>query len=160
MIQGVQSFDDKRGFPLGLVVDEAGTTRIKLDASHGKPSGLNLFIIDHLTEVVFAIDDKPFEISLEPGIYENRFALLFQSPSSKQLVLSEVESTPQDPTPSFMSFQYIEDSQELSIDLSDEFKDFQQVSLFDISGQKIYNTDIKTQQLRISVKKKKKRLYS
>jgi hypothetical protein len=155
VIQGVQSFDDEREFPLGLVVDEAGTARIKLDASDGKPSGLNLFIIDHLTEEVFAIDDKPFEISLEPGIYENRFALLFQSPSSKQLVLSEVENTPQDPTPSLMSIQYIEDSQELAIDLSDEFKDFQQVSLFDVSGQKIYNTDIKTLQLRIPVKKKR-----
>ncbi|MBU2525602.1 MAG: T9SS type A sorting domain-containing protein [Bacteroidetes bacterium] len=43
----------------------------------------------------------------------------------------------------------------MAIDLANEFHDFHQVALFDVSGQKIYNSDIKTQHLRIPVKKKR-----
>ncbi|MDT8414635.1 MAG: LamG-like jellyroll fold domain-containing protein [Flavobacteriaceae bacterium] len=155
VIQGVYSFDDKKEFPLGLVVNQAGKARIKLDVTEGTPNGINLFIVDHVTEEVFAINDKPFEISLEPGIYENRFALLFQPPSSTQLTVSDIDSMAETPTNSFISIQYYEENQELAIDLADEFHDFHQVALFDVSGQKIYNTDIKTQHLRIPVKKKR-----
>ncbi|MGE5943304.1 MAG: T9SS type A sorting domain-containing protein, partial [Flavobacteriales bacterium] len=93
IIQGVESFDDSQELPLGLIVKKAGLARIKVDTLENTDPKLNLYIKDEVTKEVFEINDKPFEIYLEPGTYNDRFKLVFRSSESSPTseVASEVE---------------------------------------------------------------------
>ena len=79
VIQGVNNFNASQEFNLGLIVNEAGNIKIELDALRNVETNLNLFIKDNLTGETHKINDKAFEMYLEPGEYNERFKLVFQS---------------------------------------------------------------------------------
>jgi hypothetical protein len=79
VIQGVNNFNASQEFNLGLIVNEAGNIKIELDALRNVETNLNLFIKDNLTGETHKINDKAFEMYLEPREYNERFKLVFQS---------------------------------------------------------------------------------
>ena len=82
VIQGVHEFNESQEFSLGLIVKEAGITRLKVEALENIPATMPLYIKDNITENTFQINDEPFEIYLEEGTYNDRFQLVFQSSQS------------------------------------------------------------------------------
>ena len=82
VIQGVNTIDAAQEFALGLKVKQAGLIKIKIDALEKIDPTLNLYIKDNTTDETYKINNKPFEIDLDEGTYDDRFALVFQSNNS------------------------------------------------------------------------------
>ncbi|WP_100613368.1 LamG-like jellyroll fold domain-containing protein [Confluentibacter citreus] len=84
VIQGVGDFDASQELSLGLIVKKAGMARIQVDALENIDPKLDVYIKDGVTNEVFRINDKPFEIQLEPGTYNDRFKLVFQASETSE----------------------------------------------------------------------------
>ncbi len=130
VIQGVADFNASQEFSLGLIVKNSGTARIKLDAFENMESNIPVFIKDELTGETKNINAEPFEVNLEPGVYNDRFKLVF-----KQLEESSIE-VESDVEESAVTISYNTTSSELSILNNDEIK-IKDLVLYDILGNKI-----------------------
>jgi hypothetical protein len=69
--------------PLGLKIFKAGIVSIKIDKTENLDKKVTVFIFDKLTGISYEISKKPFEISLEPGEYLNRFSVTFKKAKGK-----------------------------------------------------------------------------
>jgi len=78
VIQGVNNFNATQEFSLGLIVNQAGIIKIRLEAIANVDPNLNLYIKDSVTNETFQINDNAFETYLEPDEYKDRFKLVFQ----------------------------------------------------------------------------------
>ncbi len=79
VIQGVDEFNENQEFSLGLIVKEAGIASIKVDELENIDDGILLFIKDKTTDETFKINNDSFDVFLEPGDYNDRFKLVFNS---------------------------------------------------------------------------------
>jgi hypothetical protein len=78
VIQGVNNFDKKQELPLGLKIFKSGLASVKIDKTENLGKKVSVYIKDKLTGITYQIDKKPFEISLEPGEYLDRFSVTFK----------------------------------------------------------------------------------
>jgi len=83
VIQGVDNFDRKQELPLGIVIFKAGLTNIKIDKTENLDKKVSVYIKDKLTGLSYEISKNPFEITLEPGEYLDRFSVTFQPTKKK-----------------------------------------------------------------------------
>ena len=92
VIQGVNNFDVSQKFSLGVIVKKAGLAKIKVDALENTQTDLNLYIKDNVTNETHEITNEPFELYLEAGTYNDRFALVFSSGNAQSKLLSLEEN--------------------------------------------------------------------
>jgi hypothetical protein len=78
VIQGVPNFDENQEFPLGLKISKTGLARIKIDELENMDENISIYIKDNLLGKTHNISQKPFEIELEAGTYNDRFAVIFK----------------------------------------------------------------------------------
>ncbi|WP_298364985.1 LamG-like jellyroll fold domain-containing protein [uncultured Lutibacter sp.] len=78
VIQGTNQYALDSEFPLGLIINEAGTISIEVDALENIKDGTKLYIKDNLTGETYDITSSPVEFDLESGVYSDRFFLVFQ----------------------------------------------------------------------------------
>ena len=78
VIQGVNNFSETQEFSLGLIVNESGVIKIKIDAIKNVDPNLNLYIKDNETGLAYQINHEAFELYLDAGTYNDRFKLVFQ----------------------------------------------------------------------------------
>jgi len=78
VIQGVQNFNSKQEFPIGLKVNETGLVRIKIDELKNIDSAVKIYIKDNSSGETYEITSQPFEVNLEAGDYINRFSVVFR----------------------------------------------------------------------------------
>ncbi|MEL0457498.1 LamG-like jellyroll fold domain-containing protein [Flavobacteriaceae bacterium SZ-1-7] len=78
VIQGIDKFEENQEFGIGLKVKQAGIIKIKLDGVENMSDSIALFIKDDLTGETFEINNNSFELFLDPGVYNDRFKLVFQ----------------------------------------------------------------------------------
>ncbi|MCF7568901.1 T9SS type A sorting domain-containing protein [Sabulilitoribacter arenilitoris] len=127
VIQGVGNFDDTQEFPMGIIIKNSGIARIKLDGVENLNENKTLYIKDNTTNETFLINNNPFEIFLDAGVYNDRFALVFQSQSSS---VDNIEINDD------VSIYFDESVSELKVKgLIDE--ELLSISLYNIIGQKI-----------------------
>jgi hypothetical protein len=88
VIQGVNSFDDTQSFPIELIVKKAGDIALRLDGMENVDSNKSVSIKDNTTGEAFEITNDPFTLHLEPGTYNNRFEVVFQSNESSNTILN------------------------------------------------------------------------
>ena len=144
VIQGVNNFNSTQEFSLGLIVKQAGTTSIKLDGLENMNPNTALFIKDIVTGEIHQINNTPFETTLDPGTYNDRFKLVFQS---KQMdVLTTTDSSLED---GFVAY-YDSNSSEINIikSVNSEVLD---VTLYNLLGQKIKTVDFHSNLITIPV---------
>jgi len=79
VIQGVDRFDETQEFHLGLVVKQAGIIRIELEVIENSDDDMLLYIKDESTGETYNINNNSFDLFLDPGTYNERFALVFQN---------------------------------------------------------------------------------
>ncbi|MDC9722637.1 MAG: choice-of-anchor D domain-containing protein [Urechidicola sp.] len=79
VIQSVQNFNPDQEFSLGLIVSEAGSLKIKIDALEYIDESVNLFIKDNETNIFHDLRASNFEIQLPVGVYNTRFSLVFHN---------------------------------------------------------------------------------
>ncbi|MFI1772524.1 LamG-like jellyroll fold domain-containing protein [Thalassobellus citreus] len=78
VIQGVNNFEESQELALGVIVKTSGLASIKIDALENIDANKSIYISDAITGEVSEINNKPFEIYLEAGTYNDRFKLVFQ----------------------------------------------------------------------------------
>ena len=88
VIQGVNNFDLDQELPLGVIINQTGVARIKIDSLENIESNVELYIKDKFTGISKKINNEPFEINLPAGEYKDRFLLTFKSDS---VLLTEEE---------------------------------------------------------------------
>ncbi|MFD0837292.1 LamG-like jellyroll fold domain-containing protein [Mariniflexile aquimaris] len=137
VIQGVANFDATQEFSLGLVVKTSGTIKIKLDAMENIDANLPLFIKDELTGEIKKINDEAFEINLEPGVYNDRFKLMFKQLEESSI---EAESTVEE---SAVTIRYNSKSEKLKLQNNDKIK-IKDLGLYDILGNEIKSLKLNT----------------
>lgn len=75
-IQGVGYFDINTKYPLTLKVATSGMHTVSLDETENFDEPI--YILDNEEGYTYDIRENDFSVLLEPGIYENRFELVFQ----------------------------------------------------------------------------------
>lgn len=75
IIQGVGAFDELIEYDLGLVMAEAGKHTIMLDGVENFTN--SVFLKDVLLNRTYNLSESNYEITLPPGIYLDRFKLVF-----------------------------------------------------------------------------------
>ncbi|RIA08508.1 putative secreted protein (Por secretion system target) [Flavobacteriaceae bacterium MAR_2010_72] len=91
VIQGVNNFDSSEEYLLELIVKKAGSAKIRLDNFENLNSKLPIYIKDNVTGEITQINDKPFKVYLEPGVYSDRFSLVFKPSQNRLLATNEVD---------------------------------------------------------------------
>ena len=134
VIQGVNNFEESQELSLGLVVKQSGIAAIKIDALENVDTNKPIYISDNLTGEVSEINNKPFEIYLEPGTYNDRFKLVFQK-SNQLLKVEDVDNI----NNVFVYFDS-EGSQLKIVNKNNVY--LSHVTLYNILGQSIIDFDI------------------
>src|SRR5690606_10883015 len=78
VIQGVGQFDVTKQYPLGIFLSSSGTIEISLTDIENFDESIDVFIYDSVLGTYHPINDGSFEITLEAGVYDNRFYITFQ----------------------------------------------------------------------------------
>ncbi|WP_100610924.1 LamG-like jellyroll fold domain-containing protein [Confluentibacter lentus] len=130
VIQGVGDFDKSQELSMGLIVKKAGMVRIKVDSLENIDSKLNLYIKDEVTKEVIEFTDKPFEIYLEPGTYNDRFKLVFRPGEAT----STTEASSEVDIDNTISVFYYAEISELKI-INEHSVNISEVSLYNMLGQ-------------------------
>lgn len=76
VIQGVGAYNNAYEFPLGLIITQAGTHTIMLDAVEGFID--TVFIKDTVLNTTYNLTETNFNPDLPPGEYLDRFKVVFQ----------------------------------------------------------------------------------
>ena len=133
VIQAVQNFNDDKIIPFGLSVANEGESTIKIDALENIPNNLDIYLHDNVTGIYHDIKNNDYPISLPTGMYNNRFSLQFVNK------LYDIDKTK---LGEGILVYYTNNNEMLNI--KNRFIDatVDQVSLFNILGQKLTNWDI------------------
>jgi len=78
VIQGTNNWSKSMEVPFGIVTEEGGSFSIKIDRLENVDENTSLYIKDLLTGETYDITNNPFEVDLEAGEYNDRYALTFQ----------------------------------------------------------------------------------
>ena len=78
VIQGVGNFDETKIYPLELVMGTEGTFQIAIDSFENFIEIPNVYVWDQELNIYSQINNIPFSLALEQGIYTDRFAIVFQ----------------------------------------------------------------------------------
>lgn len=137
VIQGVGNFNATQDLALGLIVKQKGIIKIKIDALENIPANIELYIKDELTGNIKNIKTEPFEINLDPGVYNNRFKLVFNQLEDSGIVVESVEEE------SSVAIIYNSKSEKLSLLNKDKIK-IKDLALYDILGNEIKSLKLNT----------------
>lgn len=140
VIQGVQEFIKSEEFSLGLIVKTSGIAKIKLDGLENIDASLMVSIKDELTGETKNIKTDSFEVNLEPGVYNDRFKLVFNKLEEN---IPVIENIVDKSTASSISINYEIKSKKLNLINKDKIniKDF---ALYDMLGNKIKASKLNT----------------
>ncbi|WP_242205980.1 HYR domain-containing protein, partial [Aestuariivivens insulae] len=126
-IQGVGDFDETKLLPLGLYLKNGGKIEIALNALEGLDPSTKVYVYDALLGTYAKINNKSFEIEIDPGNYLDRFYITFQKDNSLSANEELVNTT---------SINYLRNSREIYISTVNQ-TEIKQVYLLNILGQTI-----------------------
>ncbi len=142
VIQGVHAFEANQEFDLGLVVDQAGIITIRPDAVFNMATDTLLYIRDVSDGNTYSITDNAFKTYLEPGVYNDRFKLVF-----KPEALTVVDDT--------LNFDHLisyydEETSEIKI-INNPEAFINSINIYNVLGQQLYHVNSKTNRNYITV---------
>ncbi len=93
IIQAVDNFSDNNVFPLGVIINQAGMTTIKIDALENIPESIDIFVYDKELNIFHDLNLYPYNINLPIGEYLNKFEIVLhnKSLSTKDKYLTGVD---------------------------------------------------------------------
>lgn len=147
IIQAVNHFDHGQTLPLGLKVDKEGLATIKIDSLENIDASLDIFIHDKELDIYQNLKEQHYEVFLQNGEFLDRFELTFQNNSSQvSLDIDDVED---------QELQvYFSNEKESIIIHNPTQKSIEDIVLYNILGQSVYNSDSKTSENYIEHKTK------
>ncbi|TXG34492.1 HYR domain-containing protein, partial [Seonamhaeicola maritimus] len=95
MIQGVGEFDEAKQYPVGIFSTTGGPVEIHLTKLENLSPNTKVYVYDALLGNYTKINNKAFEMTLDPGDYLNRFYITFTkhntlSDDDNELLLDQV----------------------------------------------------------------------
>ena len=126
VIQAVASFTKEKEYPLGIKVSRPGNVSIQIKNLENFDSEVYLF--DKMLGETYLINNKSFEVYMNPGTYNDRFSLVFQPntiDANKELILDN------------LLISYNSNSQILRILDKEETYDIEKIKVFDLMGEEI-----------------------
>ncbi|OYX24782.1 MAG: hypothetical protein B7Z06_08420, partial [Flavobacteriales bacterium 32-35-8] len=90
IIQAVSNFGNEQVLPLGIKIDKAGITKIKVDALENITEDLNIYLNDNELGIQHDLKNSAYEVYLATGTYLNRFNITFKNTESKSLDTDDV----------------------------------------------------------------------
>ena len=133
-IQGVGSFSDTAILPLGVKSDATGLVQFKLDDVENIDPDQPIYIYDAITTEYHNIRDGVFEITLDPGTFNDRFSLRF---TNQVLGINNPELN------TGIKIVYAQSNSVLTISNNSTDTTVESASLFNMLGQQIADWDIK-----------------
>jgi hypothetical protein len=127
VIQGVGAFDDSKAYPLNINITNAGLIKIGITDLENFDTEIDVFVYDSLLETSTQINAVDYEVTLEAGIYQNRFYVAFGSNDALSITNNETSSA---------LVRYLIKSHEIYIK-SAELMDIEKVRLLNIMGQTV-----------------------
>tara|TARA_R110002049_G_scaffold305738_1_gene503150 strand:- start:22122 stop:23108 length:987 start_codon:yes stop_codon:yes gene_type:complete len=131
VIQGIDGFNDSQEFPLGLKVKKAGLAKIRMESLENIEGDMNLYIKDKLTNETHDITNAPFEMYLDAGTYNNRFALVFSSSEASALSVEENDLLNE------ITMYYDSEQSSLKVKASTTGSNILGIQVYNLIGQKI-----------------------
>lgn len=125
-IQGIP-FDVSKRVPLGVKSSEGSTLKFYVAETVNFDESQDVFIYDALDESYHSIKNNKYEVTMPAGVFNNRFEITF---TNSTLGVSEITAN------DFMITQ--NNSLETLTILNPKLRDVQTVSIFDISGKRIF----------------------
>ncbi|WP_242202305.1 LamG-like jellyroll fold domain-containing protein [Aestuariivivens insulae] len=129
VIQGVSSLGASKAFPIGIKVDEAGKVSVKLANTENIEADFDVYILDNESNETFLINDKPLDVYLDPGTYNDRFKLVFQ-PSIQNLKAANQKTLG-------LSMSYNAHDTKLNIIKTSSNYNIKTISLYNLNGSKV-----------------------
>ncbi|GIZ10245.1 hypothetical protein FUMI01_29690 [Flavobacterium sp. UMI-01] len=154
VIQAVANFNNEQVIPLGIVINKAGQSTIKIDQLENIPNELNIFLYDNSTHQFFNLKTADFTITLPKGKYTNRFSIRFNStkPLSKEALKDEIK----DELAKDIAVYFAQDAYSIILENQVTETKIEKVALYNSLGQNIKNWTIdKTNQEYIPLPLKK-----
>ncbi|MFD2550990.1 LamG-like jellyroll fold domain-containing protein [Bizionia sediminis] len=127
VIQGVGAFNTNSMYPLAVKMGVTGLATIGLTATENFDAAPDVYVYDALLGNVHRINQSAFEITLEAGVYDNRFFIVFQDPNS----LGVTQNTPDQAV-----VNYVHTRQQIVIKLPNNMQ-IKQVQLLNMLGQTV-----------------------
>ncbi|MFK7832535.1 MAG: LamG-like jellyroll fold domain-containing protein, partial [Winogradskyella sp.] len=127
LIQGVNTFDVTKSYPLDIDLTTGGPIEIALDDLENFDEEIDVFIFDAEFGTYTRFNDVNFQMNLEAGSYSGRFSLVFQEDATLSTIQNEFEN---------VTLRYLSDTNEiyLKTPASVEVK---QLYLINVTGQTI-----------------------
>ncbi|RCS26749.1 T9SS C-terminal target domain-containing protein [Polaribacter sp. WD7] len=142
VIAGVQSIHENLEIPLEVTIDYSGAISFTLDQY--KNFNDNIYIVDKLAATSYNIKEEKATITLEPGIYSDRFFLAFKP--LKTLFVKDKDTT------SLFTSTYVDNiNQYIVVDKTQEIE-IQEVSLYNLLGKEVAAWNIEEQQDKYQLK--------
>jgi hypothetical protein len=127
VIQGVNTFDITKMYPLIVTLENSGSIEIALHQFENFEEDVDLFIFDVLLGTYTQFNDLSYQITLSAGNYPNRFFLAFQEDQT----LSTVETDFKD-----IQVDYLQNTDEIYIKTPNSIQ-VKQIYLINITGQTV-----------------------
>lgn len=133
-IQAVNNIDENQKLPIGMKIDKEGLATIRIDHIENIPNDANIFVYDKELEYYHDLRNSDFEIYLPIGSHLDRFEITFAM--SQSLGTNDLE---------YKNLQvfYSTEKEHLIIHNPD-LKHIKSLSVYNILGQSIYESPIKT----------------
>jgi hypothetical protein len=133
-IQGVGFFDSSSSYPIGLLTESAGISRISLEELEVFDTNQNIYIYDNVLNTYTNLQEQPFEVELPAGAYEDRFFLRFVNPNPLGVTENEIDN--------LLGILYSSSTENIVINNLTNSIEVNNVELFNLNGQKIYSWNI------------------
>jgi hypothetical protein len=79
VIQAVSEFNPTQTIPVGIKINTAGNSKIKIDELENIDSSTEIYLFDNVTGLYHDIKNQVFETNLPTGDYPDRFSIKFTS---------------------------------------------------------------------------------
>ncbi|APG60218.1 T9SS type A sorting domain-containing protein [Christiangramia salexigens] len=77
VIQGVPDFSEEQALAFGIKISEQKEFTIKIDATENWPENKPIYLKDKVLDSIHDIIAAPYKHTVEPGLHEDRFELIF-----------------------------------------------------------------------------------
>ncbi|WP_242118062.1 HYR domain-containing protein [Aestuariivivens sediminicola] len=126
-IQGVAAFDETKQYPLVMYSENGGRVEVHLMGLENLPKNTKVYIYDALLGTYSKINNKAFDIVLDPGIYLNRFYVAFLKNNALTVADALLDQ---------IGVNYLQDSKEIYIRVNNDVL-VKKVQLKNMIGQTI-----------------------
>lgn len=125
VIQGVSNFNKNKEYPIGIKVSRPGDIKIKISQVENFKS--DIYLLDKSTNTTFLINEDFFSIYMMPGVYNERFSLVFEPSLMETLGVNSNE----------ISTFYDSKNNILNINLHSTNNEVESIAIFNFKGQEV-----------------------